>query len=220
VNSTPAASKYALGLAGISHTIASMWSVDGRGAEGGERIRGAGWERCSIVDLPFLMGLVVRPAAFGAAATPFMSRGITATPRVTAVSTRRRTQFGDAAAQPFITTRVKASQVEVWEKIVRRYSNQGAGLFNRKGSEPPGDPRRLPQSEIDKMSYHQRKEYAAQSRSLKAYADGEIQLLSLPRRPQRGSRRLHPGRRRRAGLPRALGQAASSDRASLRHRGS
>jgi hypothetical protein len=85
-----------------------------------------------------LMGLGVRPAAFGAAATPFMSLGITATPRVTAVSTRLRAQFGGVAAQPFITTRVKASQVDVWEKIVRRYSNQGAGLFNQQRQRAAG----------------------------------------------------------------------------------
>jgi hypothetical protein len=85
--------------------------------------------------------------------------GTSAPIRVDAVTQWARGMVGDRLAKPLAGMMVTAAHVEAFEALMQRFVNQGGGSYSGAKREP-NQPQTLPQSEIDKMSYAQRKDYA------------------------------------------------------------
>jgi hypothetical protein len=100
-------------------------------------------------------------AKFAAAqAAEIAKLGNSGNSRVAAVSTFIRGHLGDKLAGPMLATLATAAQVEGWEKIMTRMQNGGAAPFSQahRDVQQRG---RVEQAVYDKMSYTEKKDYAA-----------------------------------------------------------
>lgn len=101
-------------------------------------------------------------AKFAAAQAAEVAKlGANANSRVSAVSTFIRGHLGDKLASPMLATLATAAQVEGWEKIMTKMQNGGAASFSQQHRDLP-QRGRIDQATYDKMSYTEKKRYAAQ----------------------------------------------------------
>jgi hypothetical protein len=93
-----------------------------------------------------------------AAAAEVAKLGVSGPARVDAITMFLRGRYGETAARPMLNTLLTESQVRIWEDIITRSTNGGAGGFSQRGRDPNDG--RVDQATYDKMSYGQQKEYA------------------------------------------------------------
>jgi hypothetical protein len=88
--------------------------------------------------------------------------GVNAGVRVDAVQLWLKAHY-PGAAKAFIATLATAKQLDAWESIITRFVNGGGGSFSRRGNEP--ETQKISDAVYDKMSYNEKKEYAAQAQA-------------------------------------------------------
>lgn len=99
-------------------------------------------------------------AVINAAATGERDKlGAAGSARVDAVSRWIRAQGGDDLARPVLATLVTSKQVEFFEQLIQRATSQGVGSFSQKHRDI--DTGKLDNAAYEKLSYTQKKEYAA-----------------------------------------------------------
>ena len=85
--------------------------------------------------------------------------GTAAPVRIDAITKWLSANFGDTAARPIISTLATRHHVEVFEKIISKLTNQGAGSFSQRGREV--DTGKVDDAAWDRMSYSEKKDYSA-----------------------------------------------------------
>ena len=86
--------------------------------------------------------------------------GPTGTARVTAVITFLKSHYGDEQGTRMASRIFTAQDVKDWERVVANRASQGAAGFSQKHRDIT-DPNRVDQATYDRMSYTERKDYAA-----------------------------------------------------------
>ncbi len=86
--------------------------------------------------------------------------GAAGSARVTAVQDFLSAQLGDELGKVMGTMLVTAKHVEGFEKLLASFRNQGAGSFSQSGRSP-NEPSKVSDEQYSKMTYSERKEYAA-----------------------------------------------------------
>ncbi len=86
--------------------------------------------------------------------------GATGSARVTAVQNFLNAQLGDADGTFMSNMMVTAKHVEGFERLMASFRNQGAGSFTQ-AHRSPDEPSRVSPEQYDKMTYTERKDYAA-----------------------------------------------------------
>jgi hypothetical protein len=72
--------------------------------------------------------------------------------RADSVSQFIRSAVGDDRISKGMTQRIlTADDVVGWEKVIRKFTNQGVGSFRQDGREPPGQPGRVSEEVYNKM---------------------------------------------------------------------
>jgi hypothetical protein len=99
-------------------------------------------------------------AIANAAQREMEAAGVNAPVRVDAVSLWLKSDY-PGAAKAFIATLATSKQLDAWESIITRSVNGGAGSFSRRGNEPEAE--KLSDEAYGKLSYNEKKEYAAQA---------------------------------------------------------
>ena len=87
--------------------------------------------------------------------------GPAGTARLTSVITFLKGQYGAEQGQRMASRIFTAQDVKDWEGIVARHASQGAAGFSQAHRDPGNGRGRVDQATYDKMSYTERKEYAA-----------------------------------------------------------
>lgn len=115
-----------------------------------------------LVGLKAAMEIGTKQLIDNAKAAEVQKLGVNGTARVTAVNTFIASIPGVSGelAKTFSRFNYTAAQVEVIEKVMAHMRNQGVGGYSRAHTEPEL-PNRLSDAEIEKMSFGERRAYAA-----------------------------------------------------------
>ena len=89
------------------------------------------------------------------------SLGTNGVARTNAIGQFLRANFGDQKAQPMLMTLATKAQVEIWEDIIGRLTNQGSGRFNAHGRDP--EPLGISDEAYEKLTYGQKLDYAREA---------------------------------------------------------
>jgi hypothetical protein len=88
--------------------------------------------------------------------------GETRTARLSAVVTWLRSMAGEEGGRALISNLLTARQVSAFETMMHRHQSQGGGNYSGAGRDPGPKPGTLTDEQYGKLSYTEKKEYAAQ----------------------------------------------------------
>jgi len=88
--------------------------------------------------------------------------GANVTPRIDAINTFMTAMVGQDGAKAISSMLVTANIVTTVEKLMAKFATQGAASFSQAHREPPGQPGRLSEEQLSKMSGYEKAQYAKQ----------------------------------------------------------